>query len=174
MLIKIQISLIQFKMARLLLNLTQGDVSNVIGMTRANYNRIENHKSNPKSRTARNIINFYAERGIIFHKDGNVTLKKVSNSIPLLKEKSMSKLKPIETAPKDGTHFVGFNKDKRAEYFICFRGDKEWFYSLWECQQRCSLIEVEPTHWLPLPGPKKSLVGDRVDDYLNENKEKKS
>jgi len=77
---------------------------------------------------------------------------------------------PIDTAPKDGKVFVGFNDSKSPKYFVCIwddyspesqagheyrlgvgrRGD---FYSFWEFEFRSNMLKVYPTHWQPLPTP---------------------
>jgi hypothetical protein len=58
---------------------------------------------------------------------------------------------PIETAPKDGTYFLGFDKFKTIGVFHyiewCIEGKKYWNY---EDREEWSYIL---THWMPLPEP---------------------
>lgn len=76
--------------------------------------------------------------------------------------------KPIETAPKDGTHFLGYNgdetysfsniketwMDKYAEGSI---GYAKWIEgeiprnSGWGYIERDAFYHWKPTHWMPMP-----------------------
>lgn len=57
----------------------------------------------------------------------------------------MRNLLPMETAPRDGTEFIGysFGKPQIVEWFG--RKDNGWFIS-------AACMPVAPTGWLPLPG----------------------
>lgn len=72
--------------------------------------------------------------------------------------------RPIETAPRDGTHILMYSADAMlprmflafwslypSEYMQANGIDGEWSYT-WEAQE----VEVEPTHWMPLPEPPKT------------------
>ena len=60
------------------------------------------------------------------------------------------KWKPIETAPKDGTHTLGFWKPIGGlwygdDYGVTYFDSGVWWVEDGEV--------VEPTHWMPLPDP---------------------
>lgn len=56
---------------------------------------------------------------------------------------------PIETAPKDGTLILGWDKD-----FDCMI--VEWSYDRWRCSHDGEdMYTPEPTHWMQLPEPPK-------------------
>lgn len=67
---------------------------------------------------------------------------------------------PIETAPKDGTHFIGWD-GKRP--FRCSAGRRYVLYphqeggptyqDIWDGHYYDSLMQENPTHWQPLPTP---------------------
>lgn len=60
-----------------------------------------------------------------------------------------SALRPIETAPHDGTWILGWAKSESAPYRISWgrnhRGDIAW------CSACGSFVEGYITHWMPLP-----------------------
>lgn len=58
--------------------------------------------------------------------------------------------KPIETAPKDGTKFLSYEKAWN-EYIVCY-WDRSSFMAISIDQFGCN-EPVEPTHWMPLPTP---------------------
>ena len=55
--------------------------------------------------------------------------------------------RPIETAPKDGTRFIGYEAEEGVAVMYTFTGLDGVFY--WEAISQC--IEMHPTHWMPLP-----------------------
>ena len=67
---------------------------------------------------------------------------------------------PIETAPKDGTHFIGWD-GKRP--FRCSAGKHYVLYphqdggptyrDVWNGHYYDSIMPENPTHWQPLPPP---------------------
>ena len=62
--------------------------------------------------------------------------------------------RPIETAPKDGTKIIAFDK-MMAEYFVAFFVSTGWIQE-WRCDGvRGPEIDFDifPTHWMPLPQP---------------------
>lgn len=63
----------------------------------------------------------------------------------------MSKWLPIETAPKDGTEFLGYNPDL---FGVCLAqwDTKGWFVDK-DAQGGGGFENVELTHWMPLPKP---------------------
>lgn len=64
----------QLKMARLLLDLSQEEVSKLLNISRAAYSSIEKGKSDPKLSNYITIVDFYIKRGIIFNNDGTISL----------------------------------------------------------------------------------------------------
>ena len=52
--------------------------------------------------------------------------------------------RPIETAPKDGTHIQLYRPEIQ---FVGYWSDAGW------CMQGCKMIDPAPTHWMPLPQP---------------------
>jgi hypothetical protein len=56
---------------------------------------------------------------------------------------------PIETAPKDGTDILVWDGRERFVVFY-YRGASHW---LMNCGSTC--IEINPTHWQPIPEPPK-------------------
>ena len=58
---------------------------------------------------------------------------------------------PIETAPRDGTRFLAFER-WNADYQIyeCWWGED---FGNWEGWRDAWDSEPEPTHWMPLPKP---------------------
>ena len=77
----------------------------------------------------------------------------------------MSEWQPIETAPKDGTPFFGWEEPQRGNQWPVVimwseyddEGKDEigeegfWLY----CEELLADVagEAEPTHWMPLPNP---------------------
>lgn len=57
---------------------------------------------------------------------------------------------PIETAPKDGTDILVYEKYKDSEYIVV--ASNHGFY--WAFDDRDT--EINPTHWMPLPEPPKT------------------
>lgn len=57
----------------------------------------------------------------------------------------MSDWRPIETAPKDGTHILTY----REAGFIAVAAFFPHGRSEWCCTDGCHLLNV--THWMPLP-----------------------
>lgn len=62
---------------------------------------------------------------------------------------------PIETAPKDGTAFLGWLPDRqgfvaRQDIGIC--SWSEWGGGIWSLGGHTS-VTSQPTHWMPLPEP---------------------
>jgi len=59
----------------------------------------------------------------------------------------------IETAPKDGTTFLGFKDGRIAEAYLVPRDDCE----MWSFGNTSGAVEfwpnLKPTHWMPLPAP---------------------
>lgn len=62
----------------------------------------------------------------------------------------------IETAPRDGSMFIGF-RNGRVEVFrrIAAPGGDYWNCAT-ECRLTSSERETMPTHWMPLPAPPSS------------------
>lgn len=67
----------------------------------------------------------------------------------------MSEWQTIETAPKDGTKFLGAWKT----FFL-----KEWIIQTMKFKDGSFVIlwdhddDIEPTHWMPLPQPPKDAA----------------
>lgn len=72
----IEVQPLQLLMARKLLNLTQAEVARQLSLNINTYSTIESGKSDPKLGTFIPIVQFYTSKGIIFHQNGNTTLKK--------------------------------------------------------------------------------------------------
>lgn len=60
--------------------------------------------------------------------------------------------RPIESAPKDGTHIIGFAGGTITTVYW-FQMGKYW--SLVQCGSHCEDDEWSPTLWMPLPEPPK-------------------
>jgi hypothetical protein len=77
---------------------------------------------------------------------------------------------PIETAPRDGTHIMGYNGDERYELSNIketWMGKapegsinyQKWMdgeiprNTGWEYVERDCCFKWSPTHWMPLPAP---------------------
>ena len=61
---------------------------------------------------------------------------------------------PIETAPRDGTAFLGYIPSKRgymARQDMCPMHWCMWGGGTWECSVSGHRIHDEVTHWMPLP-----------------------
>lgn len=54
---------------------------------------------------------------------------------------------PIETAPADGSEFLGYEPIEGIAVMYKFTGPDGIFY--WDATSQC--IEMHPTHWMPLP-----------------------
>lgn len=57
---------------------------------------------------------------------------------------------PIESAPKDGTHFLAFQRGGNPDHYEC------WWHEDWPRSSYWTDVadsEPEPTHWRPLPNP---------------------
>ena len=68
---------------------------------------------------------------------------------------------PIETAPKDGTVFLGY---KRGQFRECYKVTRD------DCDMWCFggtsgaddlFPNIKPTHWMPLPKPPAIAQGDK-------------
>ena len=56
---------------------------------------------------------------------------------------------PIEIAPKDETHFLGYDRNSgmyECWWFVSRRGDEAYWMNVPD-------NEPQPTHWMPLPNP---------------------
>ena len=69
--------------------------------------------------------------------------------------------KPIETAPKDGTVFLGY---KRGQFRECYKVPRD------DCDMWCFggtsgaddlFPNIKPTHWMPLPKPPVIAQGEQ-------------
>jgi len=76
-------------------------------------------------------------------------------------ESEMSEWKPIDTAPKDGSWFLGYFPNQTVHAIPCHYGKRlathvegEPFYGMFGVGEiygdKCILW---PTHWMPLPSP---------------------
>jgi hypothetical protein len=74
----------------------------------------------------------------------------------------MSDWQPIETAPRDGTEFLGYRRGVIASAHRVQREDCE----MWTFGPSSAAHELypghRPTHWMPLPDPPPSGVGVRL------------
>lgn len=71
----------------------------------------------------------------------------------------MSDWKPIDTAPRDGTHVLVFIPlARRIEIAFC-HGEmpKRSGFSGWATNEGDLTEEAAPTHWMPLPEPPPAL-----------------
>lgn len=81
----------------------------------------------------------------------------------------MTKWKPIETAPRDGTPilvYVGGSHDIEGGAIItvtwCRRWRGQWVEGWVLCMG--SAPKINPTHWTPLLGPPDHRAGDKKED----------
>lgn len=63
----------QIETARSLLRCTQRDIADAVEIRYTNYAKIERGESDPKISTFFRIVDFFEDRGIVFHSDGRVT-----------------------------------------------------------------------------------------------------
>ena len=75
----------------------------------------------------------------------------------------MNEWQPIETAPKDGTYFIGWNgnlafKTSRGKYYDKWPHQEggPTFREEWNAYDSSSMWPWKPTHWMPLPEPPKA------------------
>ena len=74
----------------------------------------------------------------------DILLKELRAELAALKAEN--EWQPIETAPKDGSHFIG------AEFY----DDKWWYEEIWwsySWEFSGGNFVTRPTHWMPLPKP---------------------
>ena len=64
---------------------------------------------------------------------------------------------PIETAPKDGTHVLGYGPMDDGTYWM---EDLYWYESMEAWPITFMHGHGEPTHWMPLPEPPESESRD--------------
>lgn len=64
---------------------------------------------------------------------------------------------PIETAPKDGTPILGFAGDEYTVVFWNPHYSELGYWDLAVCGAHAIDGEWNPTHWMPLPKPPKSI-----------------
>jgi len=64
---------------------------------------------------------------------------------------------PIETAPRDGTHILGYWKTMRITDYpaVLYKDDCFLNPNAFSFVGKVELEEVFPTHWMPLPTPPK-------------------
>ena len=60
------------------------------------------------------------------------------------------KWQPIETAPKDGFHYLLYAPELQFVGFWA-KGCEHWCY----VAPGCPVAPTQPTHWMPLPEPPK-------------------
>lgn len=72
--------------------------------------------------------------------------------------REMVEWRPIETAPRDGTPFVGLKgrlsfRTKMQDYYVKAPHEEggPTFRQAWTAEDSSSLFPWSPTHWLPLP-----------------------
>lgn len=61
----------------------------------------------------------------------------------------MSELEPIDSAPKDGVHFLGFVNERWIEGFYIDQGQLRYLSD----GDKPPVGRLRPTHWMPLPDP---------------------
>ena len=75
--------------------------------------------------------------------------------------KAENEWQPIETAPKDGTVFLGY---KRGQFRECYKVPRD------DCDMWCFggtsgaddlFPNIKPTHWMPLPKPPAMAQGEQ-------------
>ena len=76
-------------------------------------------------------------------------------------EQRVAEWQPIETAPKDGTVFLGY---KRGQFRECYKVPRD------DCDMWCFggtsgaddlFPNIKPTHWMPLPKPPAMAKGEK-------------
>ena len=60
---------------------------------------------------------------------------------------------PIETAPKDGTRFMAYERSDESEFYLCWWEED---FPEWQGWQNVWDSEPEPTHWTRRPDPPQS------------------
>lgn len=72
----------------------------------------------------------------------------------------MSEWQPIETAPKDGTEFIGLKgrlvfRTKNQQYYVKWPHEVggPTYRDEWTYEDASSFTPWSPTHWMPLPPP---------------------
>tara|TARA_R110000822_G_scaffold93640_1_gene215266 strand:- start:949 stop:1170 length:222 start_codon:yes stop_codon:yes gene_type:complete len=70
--------------------------------------------------------------------------------------------KPIETAPMDGTHILGFYPKGSVVIEMSYKqgGWLVVFIDQHGCGSCCDDYEERPTHWMPLP--KRPLIANKI------------
>jgi hypothetical protein len=69
-----------------------------------------------------------------------------------LRESHLSSWQAIETAPKDGSDFIGMRRDGERLLTHTTRMALYSGHHLWECLEFDAVSPWSPTHWMPLPG----------------------
>jgi hypothetical protein len=64
----------------------------------------------------------------------------------------LSSWQAIETAPKDGSDFIGMRRDGERLLTHTTRMALYSGHHLWECLEFDAVSPWSPTHWMPLPG----------------------
>lgn len=64
-----------------------------------------------------------------------------------------SQWRPIETAPKDGTDFIGMRRDENRLLVLTTRYRKYAYSDVWENLEYDAVSPWSPSHWMPLPEP---------------------
>ena len=69
----------------------------------------------------------------------------------------MSDWKPIDSAPKDGTYFIGFcNAYPDKMWNVSWNENNQYFsLGVYDDEDRDLIIIYDLTHWHPLPEPPK-------------------
>jgi hypothetical protein len=67
-------------------------------------------------------------------------------------ESHLSSWQAIETAPKDGSDFIGMRRDGERLLTHTTRMALYSGHHLWECLEFDAVSPWSPTHWMPLPG----------------------
>ncbi len=65
----------------------------------------------------------------------------------------MIEWQPIETAPMDGTEFLGWRRGIAGTAYRIPRDDCEMWFFCGQSGNVESWPQVKPTHWMPLPKP---------------------
>ena len=63
----------------------------------------------------------------------------------------MSDWKPIETAPKDGTHVLAYSPHEGQ--YVCWWGQWNMWQNNEVSEMDGDIIDQSPTHWMPLGDP---------------------